>query len=346
MSRPVAIALATAFFLIALPRARAADGIAVETLLNGLKNPCGVAIRPGESTERYEIFVADSGAGRIIRLKNDAEESSPVDVITGFPLSNLGDTGLSVGPMGLLFLDRRRLVVGASGDAAATVRLFELEDEAVALPADSAKQQITWKAEQANFNHVYAIARTRANDIVRDALVVTCFDNALSGDVGTIVLRADTLIELALLNASKAGTESNSPAAITIGDGGYIVVGLIGKLRQPHDSRLAFHHPASGAGLMELSTELNDILALAYSPSTGNLYAADAAWTDPKNGGVFRIDAANEPSALKSVSVKIADAVRPSGLAFGPDGALYVTAFGDPDETNSAGVLLRITGDL
>ena len=33
-------------------------------------------------------------------------------------------------------------------------------------------------------------------------------------------------------------------------------------------------------------------------------------------------------------------------LAFGPDGALYVTAFGDPDETNSAGVLLRITGDL
>lgn len=34
------------------------------------------------------------------------------------------------------------------------------------------------------------------------------------------------------------------------------------------------------------------------------------------------------------------------GLAFGPDGALYVTAFGDPDETNSAGVLLRITGDL
>jgi hypothetical protein len=346
MRRPVAIVLATVFFLIALPHARAADGIAVETLLNGLKNPCGVAIRPGESSERYEIFVADSGAGRIIRLKNDAEEPAPIDVITGFPLSSLGDTGLSVGPMGLLFLDRRRLVVGVSDDAAATVRLFELEDEGVALPADSSKQQITGKAEQANFNHVYAIARTRANDMVRDALVVTCFDNALSGNVCTIVLRADTLTELALLNSSKAGAESSSPAAITIGDGGYIVVGWIGKLHQPHDGRLTFHHPASGAGLLELSTELNDILALAYSPRTGNLYAADAAWMEPKNGGVFRVDAANEPGASKCVSVKIAEAVRPSGLAFGPDGALYVTAFGDPDETSSAGVLLRITGDL
>ena len=76
-------------------------------------------------------------------------KSSPVDVITGFPLSKLGDDGLSVGPMGLLFLDRRRLVVGVSGDAAASVRLFELADEAAALSADSAKQQITLESRTA-----------------------------------------------------------------------------------------------------------------------------------------------------------------------------------------------------
>ena len=99
-----------------------------------------------------------------------------------------------------------------------------------------------------------------------------------------------------MLNASKASAESNSPAAITVGDGGYIVVGWIGKLATNRTTAgLRFTTRASGAELMELSTELYDILALAYSPRTGNLYAADAAWMKPKNGGVFRIDAANEP---------------------------------------------------
>jgi hypothetical protein len=45
--------------------------------------------------------------------------------------------------------------------------------------------------------------------------------------------------------------------------------------------------------------------------------------------------------------VKVADVARPSALAFGPDGALYVTAFGKPTDHESAtGVLLKLTGEL
>ena len=43
--------------------AQAAD---VTTVLDGLNNPCGVAIQPGTST----VFVSDSAAGRIIRLRD------------------------------------------------------------------------------------------------------------------------------------------------------------------------------------------------------------------------------------------------------------------------------------
>jgi hypothetical protein len=67
---------------------------------------------------------------------------------------------------------------------------------------------------------------------------------------------------------------------------------------------------------------------------------------DPHQGGVFRIDAVSETPAAKCNAVKIADVVRPTALAFGPDGALYVTAFGELDKEESPGVLLKITGDL
>jgi hypothetical protein len=346
MSKPAEFAMVAVSFLIALPRACATDNFAVETIFTGLKNPCGVAIRPGESTDRYEIFVADSGAGRIIRLTSDAPQTGPVEVVTGFALSQLGDINLTVGPTGLLFLDCRRMVVGVSGDDGASVRLFELAEGAAALAADSPKQQIKLKSDRGGLNHAYAIARTQANETVRDALVITCFDNDSSGDVRTIILRADVLTELTLLTASKVQSEITFPAAVAIGDGGYIVVGWIGSLRTRRDSRLTFYNPVNGATLMELSTDLHDIQSLAYSPRTGNLYAADAAWMEPKDGGLFRVDAANEPGAFKCVAVKVADVKHPSALAFGPDGALYITAVGDPGENNSQGVLLRVTGDL
>lgn len=346
MRQSSAAGFAAALFVAMFAQARAADEFSVETLLSRLRTPCGIAVRPGDSNDRYEIFVADSGAGRIIRLASDKADSAVVDVVTGFPLTELGDDGRSIGPLGLFFLDRQRLVVGAGGDDGAEVLLFELADDLSALSAEKPTQQISLMTDRQVPIHAYALTRTRANPSVRDALLVTCFSNEQSGDVRMIPLRADTLAEPQTFISADADAKPTSPRATTTSDGGYVVVAWTGTSREPADSQLGFYNPANGAQLLLLSTELHDIVALAYSPRTGNLFAADAAWRDAKRGGVYRIDAADKPNASKCKAVKIADAVRPSALSFGPDGALYVTAFGDAESDESAGVVFKITGTL
>jgi hypothetical protein len=97
---------------------------------------------------------------------------------------------------------------------------------------------------------------------------------------------------------------------------------------------------------MELATELHDILGLAYSPRSGCLYAIDSSWKGAKNGGLFRIDAATERRAVKCSVVKIAAIVRPTALAFGPDGALYITAVGELNDESTSGVLVKVSGNL
>src|SRR5262245_12415126 len=52
----------------------------VETLLTGLDNPYGLVLRPGAPADGpYEIFMSESGAGRILRLSTDKPtETTPV----------------------------------------------------------------------------------------------------------------------------------------------------------------------------------------------------------------------------------------------------------------------------
>lgn len=83
---------------------------------------------------------------------------------------------------------------------------------------------------------------------------------------------------------------------------------------------------------------------MAYSP-TDNLYAVDVVRADAKLGGVYRLEAAEKDGRQTCRAVKIAGAERPTALAFGPDGAMYVTAIGPRQApgTPSTGVLLKIT---
>ena len=86
-----------------------------------------------------------------------------------------------------------------------------------------------------------------------------------------------------------------------------------------------------------MATNLKQLVGLAYSPTSGSLYAADFA------GGIHRIDDASEPGRPACRTVKVADVSKPTALAFAPDGALYVVTFGSADDD---GTLEVVTGNL
>ena len=88
--------------------------------------------------------------------------------------------------------------------------------------------------------------------------------------------------------------------------------------------------------------ELGAVVGLAYSSITGRLYAADFGRGEAP-GGIYRIDDDSQPGQPACRVVKIADIPRPTALAFAPDGTLYVTTFGDAD---NSGTLTALTGNL
>jgi hypothetical protein len=323
------------------------DLYAVETVIANLDNPASVAVRPGwTATGPFELYIAESGAGQVVRLMSD-NATSATPAVTGFPLKRLdGDPGFEVGPLGLEFLSRNRLAVGTGGLGAGAdlVRVYALPDDNAAIPYEKADHSA---------GPVAPGSRSKAGEGVFFSLAKT--DKALfvaphSGDDQGWILKAlldanrAAALEPAMATRATAGVPS--PAAVTVDprpQHHYLVVGQRGLPTAERDSRLTMYSPTSGAVALNLNAGLRDIFALAYSP-TGDLYAADFSSAQPDEGGVFRLEAARVDGRESCRAVKIAGVVRPTALAFTADGALYVTAFGArSDDDRPSGALLKVT---
>lgn len=325
--------------LIAAPAV--AEDVAVETVLTGLKRPCGVAVQPGGLPTRFQLFVSDTAAGRVVRMASDAP-GRVAEAIAGFHAASGGNGPFNqVGPRGLLFLDDLQLVVASRDESVAAIRLYGLPADEHAIQADQPRQQLELPTGSGYGG--YALARTRANEVVPGLLIATVVGAGNHGRLLQCRVQADFLGELQPFGGEQATGELRAPVAVTVSGSGYVVVGQTGALDASQDGKISIHNPADGATLLSLDTKLHDVVGLAYSPTTGNLYAADFSAAAPDDGGVHRIDDASRPGRPACRSVKIADIRRPTALAFGPDGALYVTAFGDTDDD---GALVKITGGL
>jgi DNA-binding beta-propeller fold protein YncE len=327
----------------------AAENVGVETVLSGLNEPNGLAIRPSGAGEAYEVFVAESGARRIIRLASDRPNES-AEVITEFPAATTGSEG---NPICLYFLDRDRLVAAVDGHPP-EVRVYELADTADPLSANDWKQRIAPEAseEDAQFanSQFVGFTRTRANDAVGDMLLVAIRRKDRASGLWRIPIRADTLSTMTPIEKQQDSRFASLPTALAVSDQGHMVVAAIGPSRVT-ESELAFHHPVSGQIVMRLRTEMGKIVALAYSPGSDNLYGIGTARNAPGLGGVYRLDDSAQVTDFSSsrhvAVVKVADVERPAALAFAPDGALYVTASGKPEDGESnRGVLMKLTGEF
>src|SRR3954453_12980564 len=110
------LALGLAWSFVPIAFGADTNAVTVKQVLAGLKNPHGVAIRPEGSGEAYEVFVAESGAGRVVKIRSD-KPAKRIDVVSGFSIGPANDDNLSSpGAHSLHFLDHMRLVVAGGND--------------------------------------------------------------------------------------------------------------------------------------------------------------------------------------------------------------------------------------
>ncbi|BBO35294.1 hypothetical protein PLANPX_4906 [Lacipirellula parvula] len=328
------------------------DQYQVETLLSGLDNPCAVVVRPeARDGQPYEIYVSESGAGQVLRVTSDKpSESTPI--ITGFPVDSYGDAKKAeseyrIGPLGLAFITPKKLAVGGAGleQGEDLVTVYSLPEDGSALeykqqdhavgPIPKGKKTTTGEG---NF---YGLAKSD------DALFVTSNGDDDEAWVLKADLKANKLRDLQPFIATKRLVGTTGPTGAVVNpkqNANYLVISQMSDFETDRDSLITFYSPRSGKVALNQQTGLYDIAGLAYSP-TDNLYAVDVVRADAKLGGVYRLDSAEKDGKQTCRAVKIAGAERPTALAFGPDGAMYVTAIGPRQApgTPSTGVLLKIT---
>ena len=78
-----------------------------QVVLGGLDNPAGIAIQPKSN----DVFVAETGAGRIGRLNDVPGQYALIPVLAGFEQL---DSSYEVGPQALAFVDKYTLAVGTN----------------------------------------------------------------------------------------------------------------------------------------------------------------------------------------------------------------------------------------
>jgi hypothetical protein len=255
-----------------------------------------------------------------------------------------------IGPLGLAFVDKDTLVVGDGSfkDGEEYVRVFTVP--AAGKPAinfdKDAKAKLGplpdkdgLKAE-GNF---YAIA------VGKTAIYISSNGDDTKGWVLKADVTGTKFGELTRYIATKESVDVDAPVGITMSGEGDIVVGQMGEVNKPKDSLLTFYSAKTGKKLLNLETGLHDITGLAYSPKTKQLYAIDFAWMAPAEGGLYRLDKSNADGKQGIKATKILALDKPTALAFGKDGELYITVVGPKKESENApkeGSLLKIAPGL
>lgn len=313
-------------------------------VLDGLIRPCGVAVQ----AETGHIFVAESGAGRVVRVV-EVENGEPnvSEVLDGFTLGDTGiDPRLQVGPCGLAFLGRSTLLVAASGEGSDRRGIFVAN---LSKDSTSAGELVHLSVEGVTANGLYSVATS--GDAVFGSMLG---QQSVGRVVAAKVLDAKKLDQREAYGPLRAFVTTSpsvgrgGPAGLAVSNRGELVVGSTGAIDGRRNSQVAFYRATNGELLLKLDADLFDIVAICYgAPQSGAtkppIYALDLAWSQPDQGGLFRLDAELHRGELGIRPKKIASLMRPTSMVLADSGALYITVLGSDDET---GQLLRFDPGL
>jgi hypothetical protein len=302
-----------------------------------------------------ELFFSESGAGRVVRVAADKQDEVTA-VVTGFPRAPWSsDPGRQVGPLGLAFITRTKLAVGTGGLGLGEdlIRVYALPADAVALEYDQADHSVgpVPADSRSETGEGGFLSLATIEEEIEKALFAASSGDDAEGWILKAALGGNRLSDLRPFIATRRVAGAAAPTSVTINPkprAHYLVVGQMGEAGDDRDSRITFYGPATGAMALNLNAGLYDVCGLAYSRPSGDLYAIDFAWANPEAGGVYRIESAEVDGRESCRAVKIASVRRPTSLAFAPDGALYVTAFGERADADSppTGTLVKIVPGL
>ena len=316
-----------------------------DVILAGLDYPTGLALKP-DSVEKgaEELFFAESGAGRVLRFAV-ASPGTTKEVLKGLKTHAFGENeSIQVGPWALGFLTPSKLVVvgGVLENGKEQVGVYLLPENSQVLAADQTDHSVGPLAERDTADQLGFLGVS----IGDTAAYFSCGAENAPGQIFYSPLEANRLDSFRPILKQQP---PRWPAGICLSpvnpaDSQYLVSSTVGELQEARDSELFFLAPSSGTELLQLKPGLFDMVGLAYSES-GLLYAIDCAWHQPKAGGVYRLDDARWEGQPACRAVKIASVERPTSMAFGSDGAMYVTVFGSPEKPKQ-GKIIKITGEF
>jgi hypothetical protein len=318
-----------------------AAGPESKVVADGLDNPSGVAVQPGTG----HVFIAShSGVHRL-----DPKTGELTAEVTGYPdPTDIYGKGpkYAIGPLGLSFLDQNTLVVGGGSrkDGEELVRIFEVGDKAAAKPQMDSKAAKTLGPIPMSDQTIKGEGNFYGVVATPTGIYVTCNGDDTKGWVAKAGVKDGKVGKLKLTIATKEATEVDAPGPITTTKSGKgVMVGQIGEVSVAGDSLVTIYS-ARGKMQRNLTTGLNDIAGLAWSPS-GKLFATDFSWVDAAAGGLFSVSLGKK-EATEAKTKKLLSLDKPTGIAFDADGNAYVAVFGTAAEGSDkpAGQILKITG--
>jgi hypothetical protein len=236
--------------------------VKVETIAGGLDNPCGIIFRPGTN----ELFVSESGAGRIVRMAAD-KPGKPTPVVIGFPIGPAAaPLGIQVGPLGITFLDRLTFAVGTGGDKKGrdVVAIFSIASGDKLQMFDAARRRLGPIRPESDGKTAEGFFYGVTN--VPTALFAVSHGEDASGWISRAFLidSAGKAADLKPLINAKALSGVGGPMALVVSKRGELVVGESGSFDKPHAAAISFYSPKDkGRLLLSVPTGLSNITGLA-----------------------------------------------------------------------------------
>lgn len=306
-----------------------------DTLATGLKMPCGVAVQPGTG----HLFVS-TGDG-ILRVVPGSKAKPTVEV-QGFSQDTYGRGPVfSFGPLGVAFLDSERLIVGGGGapDGADTVGLFRVGPEPADTPRQSAEADFICEPIVAGEQSVRGEGNYFGIAVHNDVIFVSSHGDDTKGWVSRIAINDGALGTVEPFIATKQLTEIDAPTGMAITPQGELLVGQFGETHNRSRSVLGIYDLNRGTLERLIATDLRNVIALAYSPTSGELYALDFAWPVPEEGGLFRLAINGETATSERIRLL----PRPVAMAFSPEGVLYVATLGQREDGSATGSIVAFS---